>query len=498
MLTAIVLAAAGPAWAGAAPGANVWKKYLVESPSTGKIERFWVGHPASIKEGAAGEAARRYPVIYFLPGLLDGDDSWKTALDGHLAKYEIIAVCPAVGGATWYMNSPAQPWMRWGDYLTEDLWGFVESHYPASGEKGQRGLAGISAGAQAFYHAMMRPDLYGSVSVLSGACELRGYVGAVGLDYWIGPRSPEALALCAERSCVVVASRLEGPLPFDLFLDAGDKDGALPQMEALRKTLDAKGAKYRWFLGQGVHDWSYWKTRANDHLAWHAEQFDRNRREGRFAEKAPAKGAELKVLTALPDIALSAEAERRLRAPWSAAVARPEVVTGLPKDGGPLSASDARYKEVKLAASLGVHGHAPGLFSDRLTVRAGTPLPREGTLALRLSLRSGNNTELLVIPAAFTVPAGEPDRRADLRARLVIEMKPPDPLRGGILAALQVFDAGGNPQGEPIVRKAVPGSLEIERWVVSPRMLSEWTLSLSAEKALPLAAVYDARLEAEP
>jgi len=59
---AIVLAAAGPAAHGAAPTGNVWKKYIVQSPSTGKIERFWVGHPAGLK------ADGQYPVIYFLPG----------------------------------------------------------------------------------------------------------------------------------------------------------------------------------------------------------------------------------------------------------------------------------------------------------------------------------------------------------------------------------------------------------------------------------------------
>ena len=120
----------------AVPGGVVWKFYYAESPSSGKIERFWVGHSAALKPDG------QYPVIYFLPGLIDGDDTWKNALDPHLAKYNVIAVCPAVGGATWLMNSPTQPWMKWGDFLTEDLRGFVESHYPAATEKGQRGIVG--------------------------------------------------------------------------------------------------------------------------------------------------------------------------------------------------------------------------------------------------------------------------------------------------------------------------------------------------------------------
>ena len=82
--------------------------------------------------------------------------------------------------------------MKWGDYLMQDLRAFVESHYPASPEKGQRGICGISAGGHAaFYQALTHPDLYGAVSVLSGAMELRGYAGAVGLDYWIGPKTAD-------------------------------------------------------------------------------------------------------------------------------------------------------------------------------------------------------------------------------------------------------------------------------------------------------------------
>ena len=491
LLGLVALLAAGEASA-AAPAQNVWKKYIVESPSTGKIERFWVGHAAGLK------ADGQYPVIYFLPGLMDHDDTWQSALDPHLGKYEIIAVCPAVGGATWYTNSPAQPWMKWGDYLTEDLRGFVESHYPAAGEKGQRGIAGISAGAMGFVHAVTRPDLYGSVSVISGACELRGYAGTVGLEHWIGPKSAEVLPLYAARSCVALADKLQGPPPFELFLDSGDKDGALQQMTMLRSALEAKGVKYKWFVGQGGHDWTYWKTRAADHLAWHAEQFARNRREGRFTEKAPAKGAALKELTALPDIALSEEAATRLKAAWTSAAGRPELLTGLPREGGPLSKSEPRFKEVKLSGGFSISGHKSGVFAYRLTMRVGTPLEREGTIAMRLSLRNGRGFEMLAVPATLVVPAGAPDRRAEVRARLVVELKPPDPLRGGMIAAIQVLDAAGNPVGGPTMGKALPGSVDIERWPIDPHMKTECVLSLGGEKAFPVAAVYDARLEAEP
>jgi S-formylglutathione hydrolase FrmB len=495
--------ASGPTAATAAAPANppvVWKKYLVQSPSSGKIERFWVGHAAGIPAGPAAVDARRYPVLYFLPGLLDGDDTWKNALDPVLGKFEIIAVCPAVGGAGWFMNSPRQAWMRWGDFLTQDLRAFIEAHYPASAEKGQRGLCGISAGGHgAFYTALTQPKGYGSVSVLSGAMDLRGYAGRFGLDFWIGPRDADSLPLYAQRSCVVLGGEHVGPLPFELFLDAGDTDGALPQMQTLRKVLEACGQEPKWFVGKGGHSWNYWNARAEDHLAWHNEQFAAHRRQGVMADKPDPKAPELKVLEALPDVALSEAATARLAAPWPAAGGKAVEVAGLPKNGGPLSKTDPKYKEVRLSSKLPVTGHAPGVYAFRVTLTVAVPMEKGGTLSLLGRLTNDGGTSLLTLPPVdFTVPAGDADRRTELRARLVIELKGPDPIRGGIVAALQPIDADGKPLGQPLPGKARPGSVEIETWPLGPTAHGEWVLTLAGDKALPLAALREFRLEAEP
>jgi hypothetical protein len=106
---------------------------------------------------------------------------------------------------------------------------------------------------------------------------------------------------------------------------------------------------------------------------------------------------------------------------------------------------------------------------------------------------------LLTIPqAALPLPGGESKRRVELRARLAVELKEPDPLRGGILAALQVFGADGKPVGDPLVGKARPGTADVERWLIAPQALAEWTLSLSGPGAIGLAAIEDVRLQAEP
>jgi pimeloyl-ACP methyl ester carboxylesterase len=400
------------------------------------------------------------------------------------------------------MNSPAHEWMRWGDFLTEELRAFVESNYPASRAKGERGIVGISAGGQgALYHALRRPDLYGSVSVLSGALDLESYAGTVGLDWWIGPRTPQALPLYTERSALRLFGALEKPPAFALSLDTADKDGARPQMETLKRILDAKGFAYEWHLGRGAHNWTYWSGRAEAHLAWHADRFAEHRRNNRYMEAAAAPvSAPLEVLKRPPDVALSEDALRRLRAPWDGpAGGSALVVSGLSAGGAPLEAKDEQHRQLALTAALTARGHEPALYVYRLTFVVSTPLTDAGAVTLAGRLRNGTRLHLLTIPqAALPLPGGESKRRVELRARLAVELKEPDPLRGGILAALQVFDADGKPVGDPLVGKARPGTVGVERWPIAPQALAEWTLSLSGPGAIGLVAIEDARLQAAP
>ena len=492
----LLAAAARPA---DAADADAWKQYMVRSPATGKIERFWVGRPRGLDPDGS------YPCIYFLPGLLDGDDTWKDALAPHLDRYKVVAVCPAVGGATWFMNSPRQSWMKWGDFLTTELRAFVEQHYPVSRRKGQRGIAGISAGGHAaFYHAVTKPDLYGSVTVISGAMDLRGYAGAVGLDFWIGPRSPAFLGAYKDRSCLVLAGEHTGALPFALALEAGDKDGALQQMLALRRVLDAKGITYHWHVAVGGHNWTFWNSRAPAVLAWHAKQFDLNARENLYTKEAPSGPAGLEVLERPPNIDLSDEARERLRAPWTEAEGlRPVKTGGIPDEGAPLRRpskddKDEKYAEATFGADLPAGGHEAGLFVYRLTLVVAAPMPGAGTVALTGTLRNGRRQRLLrTRSAALPVPAGDAGRKVEVRARVAVELKEPDPIRGGIVVAIQPMDSAGRPAGDPVVGKARPGTMALERWPVAPQAGTLWTVTLTGKDALPLAAVHETRLEAE-
>jgi len=490
-LVVAALAGAAPAASGPAAG---WTKYTVRSTATGKIERFWVGVPPGL------DADTKYPVVYFLPGLLDGDDNWKNALEPYLPRHKVVAVCPTVGGATWFMDSPHQPWMKWGTYLREELRNFIETRYPVSRQKGQRGVAGISAGGHAaFYQALTHPTLYSSVTVLSGTMDIRALAGTVGLEYWIGRRSLDTMGLYSNRSCVVLASRHEGPLPFALSLEAGNEDGALAQMRAFRQALDAKGLTYRWKLSPGKHEWAYWRTRVDEVLAWHAEQFEHNRREGLYGAEAEAGPVTFEVIKKPPEIGLSDEALRRLRAPWTeAADTTPIKTSALGASGSPVSKTDKARAEVKIGADLPIRGHDAALFVFRVTMTVATPVPQAGTVAMSGELRNGRHWAILTVPPAhLAVPAGNPDRKVERHARIVVQLKEPAPIRAGIVAAIQPFDADGRPVGEPAVGTCQPGTPKLELWPLSPIGRSLWRVTLDGPNALPVATILECRMEEE-
>ena len=497
ILLALVLAAAAGADRAAGADDVAWTKYHVRSPATGKVERFWVGHRKGLDPDGA------YPVLYFLPGLLGDEDKGHQYFGPHVAKYDLILVSTSVGGSTWFMDSPHQPWMKWGAYLRQELRAFVEAKYPASRQKGQRGIMGISAGGHAaFYHAITHPDLYGNVTVISGAMDLRGYAGAVGLEYWIGPRAPAFFGQYKDRSCVVLAAEHTGALPFALAMEAGDKDGALQQMLAFRRVLNAKGIAYHWHVGAGGHSWTFWKGRIDDLLAWNAKQFDHHRRENLYAQETEAGPSPLEVIEKPPQVALSDEAVARLRAPWTDAKdLKPVKTGGLPDDGAPLrkAAKEETFAEAEFGADLPVRGHDAGLFLYRLTLTVAAPLPKAGTVALSGRLRNGRRMTVLTSRTAhLPVPAGKGGRQVEVRARIAVELKEPDPIRGGIVVGIQPIDSSGQPVGEPVLGKARPGTSTLERWPIAPQARTLWTVTLEGDQALPLAAIHGARLEAEP
>jgi S-formylglutathione hydrolase FrmB len=132
--------------------------------------------PASYSADAAKHSAQRYPVLYFLHGLGDNEQTlfnsggW-TLLDDlrqHHTIGEFLIVAPE-GDRTFYVNS-ADGSVRYSDFFLQEFLPHIESKYRVAIGRKNRAITGISMGGYgALRLAFSHPELFSAVSAQSAA-----------------------------------------------------------------------------------------------------------------------------------------------------------------------------------------------------------------------------------------------------------------------------------------------------------------------------------------
>lgn len=240
-------------------------------------------------------SAEPYPFLLFLHpwGLSPGYITDKLNMHLHLRDGVLNGTLPPMiiaipsGGKSFFLNAadpPGHDWTnvvaqnegffqgalqsygRYGDYLTDEVLPFVQTHYPIRTDTAGRAIGGISmGGAAAVVHGLQNPPRFGAVGIHSPAVflERAGPPWIFGLDQ-------ESLA---ERSPFEVARRLIPPLQPRIYLDCGDQDVLRKAVEGLHETLDECGIKHTYEVPAGGHDKTYWEPRMSRYLAFYAENW---------------------------------------------------------------------------------------------------------------------------------------------------------------------------------------------------------------------------------
>ena len=232
---------------------------------------------------------RRYPVLLFLH---DGYGDVRTLerrgvaadlaarmADGRLPEFLVVA--PGARGS-WFSDS-ADGKRRWEEFLTGDLLRDVERRYRVVPGKSGRAITGISMGGfGAVKIAMKHPDLFGSVSSLSGALiPIRisdlpryGWVTRLTLKRVFG-RHPDPRTLAANDVWDILEETRFASPPFTAHLRAGTEDfygldGVAAQFGSF---LNEHGIPTDVVLEPGGHDWDYWRRGLLAIAEWHAKRF---------------------------------------------------------------------------------------------------------------------------------------------------------------------------------------------------------------------------------
>jgi putative tributyrin esterase len=318
LLTLLALLALAPAIpAGAQPTARGTVRVdTLWSQALGTRKQLLVWLPPSYGR----DAARRYPVAYYLHGLWGSETDWtrQGRLDVTLDSLtsaglpEMIVVMPD-GDDAWYTTwntlgnaadcqrdstrrEPAAtycvPWPHYDDYVAHEVVAHVDATYRTLAERRHRAIAGLSMGGYgAVTLALRYPEQFAAAASHSGVLAPL-YVGphpyaepvrwatTIGNAEFTGRLAPSMLLAFGRdtlgwlaRDPGHMARRLAarrgggGPMPA-LFVDVGRDDPFVDQSRAFHATLRSLGVSHEYAERPGAHTWDYWRTHARESLAW--------------------------------------------------------------------------------------------------------------------------------------------------------------------------------------------------------------------------------------
>jgi S-formylglutathione hydrolase FrmB len=170
---------------------------LAAQPAAGRVETITV-HGVSLEGNLSDDTAdrivkvylppsyaqdkkRRYPVVYFLHGIILRAENyvailkWPESIDRAIADgklQEMIFVLPdAMTPYSGSMYSNSIVTGDWEGFIARDLVGYIDSHYRTVARREARGLAGHSMGGYGTLRiGMKHPEMFSSLYAMSSCC----------------------------------------------------------------------------------------------------------------------------------------------------------------------------------------------------------------------------------------------------------------------------------------------------------------------------------------
>ena len=233
------------------------KDVTFRSASLNRNMQYRLVLPASISVGT------KLPVVYLLHGGGGGFRDWSNYSDvARFAEHGLILVMPE-GDELYYTNSVSRPQDRYEDYIVNDLVADVEGRFPASSDRANRAIIGVSMGGfGAVKLALSHPQLFVFAGGLSSAVDVPSRPFSIKrVSQWshhksiFGPWKSEA----RRNNDPFVLARSVDPskIPY-LFLTCGQQEGLLPSNQQLAALLQARHFNSEFHAVAGGHNWNQW------------------------------------------------------------------------------------------------------------------------------------------------------------------------------------------------------------------------------------------------
>jgi S-formylglutathione hydrolase FrmB len=257
-----------------------------------QVVHYCVFLPAGYDAGATQHPPRRYPVLYFLHGLGDNEQTlfnsggW-TLLDDLRNQHKMgdfLIVAPE-GRRSFYINS-ADGTVRYNDFFLQEFIPQIESKYRILPGRAGRAISGISMGGYgALRFAFAHPELFSAASAQSAAlitespkaldsasrtgAPLAGVLGAV-----FG--SPINVAHWNDNSPFVLAKKNAAALrKTAIYFNCGQDDnyGFEKGAAALHEELQKEGVKHEYHPYSGDHSLTYFLSHFGEVMEFHSKAF---------------------------------------------------------------------------------------------------------------------------------------------------------------------------------------------------------------------------------
>ncbi|HEX4785814.1 MAG TPA: alpha/beta hydrolase family protein [Candidatus Sulfotelmatobacter sp.] len=257
-----------------------------------QVVHYCVYLPSGYDQSESQRPAKRYPVLYFLHGLGDNEQTlfnsggW-TLLDDLRRQRKMgdfLIVAPE-GRRSFYINS-ADGSVRYSDFFLQEFLPRIESKYRIRPGRAGRAVSGISMGGYgALRFAFAHPELFSAVSAQSAALitespqtldsasrtgsPLAGVLAAVfgnpiNLPHW-NANSPFVLARKNSAALKKVS----------IYFNCGQDDnyGFEKGAAALHDELQKEGVKHEYHAYQGDHSLAYFLSHFAEVMEFHSKAF---------------------------------------------------------------------------------------------------------------------------------------------------------------------------------------------------------------------------------
>src|SRR5580765_8556548 len=254
--------------------------------------RYCVFIPSGYDAGATQKPPRRYPVLYFLHGLGDNEQTlfntggW-TLLDDLRRQHKMgdfLIVAPE-GRRSFYINS-ADGSVRYSDFFLQEFLPHIESKYRIRPGRAGRALSGISMGGYgALRFAFAHPELFSAASAQSAALitesprtlDSASNTGAP-LAGVLAPvfGKPIIVAHWNENSPFLLAKRNALALrKMSIYFNCGQDDnyGFEKGAAALHDELQKEGVKHEYHAYPGDHSLTYFLSHFAEVMEFHSRAF---------------------------------------------------------------------------------------------------------------------------------------------------------------------------------------------------------------------------------